>query len=198
MEVAQPSQNGNVREGSLVWLEAMEHVNVGGRMLPRVHRIPEGSSWRSDEERGSRCALVKPDGVACRAPATKRYGVCLVHCGGGSDPRELVSKAAAANTRLRIKRELLGIGPRSNGSPRAVARLAAAERAEDMAVALLAPLDDRKLGSMERQRAVQVILGETFPLSTATVELEIPTDAEDVQALSWQDMQALATKLLES
>jgi hypothetical protein len=185
------------RQGSLAWLELQEHVTVNGRELPSSHRIPDGSTWRSDEERGTRCALVKPGGVACGAPATKRYGVCLVHCGGGSDPREMTAKAAQANTRLRIKRELLGIGPRSSGNPRAIARLAVAERAADVADALLAPLDDRKLGTLDRQRAATVILGETFPLASATIEVDLPASAEDVGALGWADLQALAARVLD-
>jgi hypothetical protein len=185
------------RYGTLAYLELREHVDVNGRELPDCHRIPEGSTWRTDEERGMRCALVKPGGVACGAPATRRYGVCLVHAGGGADPAELSAKGTAKLGRLRVQRELLGVGPRGMANPRMVARVAAAERAEELALALLAPLDDRKLGSMDRQQAARVILGETFPQATATIDVEIPASAEDVAALGWQDLQALAARVLE-
>ena len=212
--MAQPSQNGFEdghedehgdpasalepvpRKGSLAWLELQEHVLVNGRELPSVHRIPEGSAWRSDEERGTRCALVKPGGVACGAPAMRRYGVCVVHCGGGADPAAISAKGTAKLARLRVQREVLGVGPRGMGNPRVQARLMAADRAADVAEALLAPLGDRKLGSMERQAAARVILGETFPLASATLEVELPSQPEDVGGMGWQEMQALAAKLL--
>lgn len=74
----------------------------------------------------------------------------------------------------------------------------AAARAEDVAEALLAPLDDRKLGAMDRQRAATVILGETFPLASATVEVELPASVEDVGSLGWRDLQALAARVLDA
>jgi len=77
-----------------------------------------------------------------------------------------------------------------------MARAAVAARSADVAQALLAPLDDRKLGSLERQRAASVLLGETFPLSTAIVELELPSEPGEVEALGWAELQALATGLL--
>lgn len=184
------------RYGSLAWLELQEHVTVLGRELPAVHRVPPGSSFLTDSERGTRCALVKPDGTACRAPGTKRYGLCIVHSGGGSDPAAMSAKGTAALARIKLRRETLGIGPRGGGNPRALARMAAAERAEDLAGALLAPLDDRKLSSLERQGAARVILGETFPLQAGTVELELPADPASMGAMGWAEMQALAARLL--
>jgi hypothetical protein len=184
--------------GTLAWLELQEHEDVNGRELPVCHRIPDGAVWRSDAERGSRCALVKPGGVACGAPATRRYGVCMVHAGGGSqDMAELSRKGAAKLARLRVQRELLGVGPRGMANPRAVARVAAAERAQEIAEALLAPLDARGLPAMDRQRAAAVILGETFPAATATLEVELPASPEAVAELGWADLQALAARVLE-
>lgn len=186
------------REGTLRWLALQAHEDVNGRELPHCHRIPAGSSWRSDAERGSRCALRRSDGSTCGAAATKRYGVCLVHCGGGADPRAIAAKGGAGKAtvagRARLIRQTFGI---QSNSPRAVARMLAAARSEDVAAALLAPLDDRKLGSLDRQRAASVILGETFPLSSATIEVELPASAEDVGSMGWQDLQALAGRLLE-
>lgn len=184
------------RRGTLAWVQAQPTVLVLGRVLPACHRIPDGSVFRTDDERGSRCALVKPGGKPCGAPATKAYGICLPHLGGGGDIREMSAKGSAKLTRLKVQRQVLGIGPRSMGNPRALARLAAAERAAEVADALLAPLGDRKLASMDRQRAAVAILGETFPLATATVEVELPSEPGEVGAMGWQEMQALAARLL--
>lgn len=186
------------RYGTLAWLELHEHVDVMGRELPGVHRIPAGSVFRSDEERGYRCAVVKPGGVACGAPGTKRYGVCLVHAGGGADPAAISPKGVAKLGRLRIQRELLGIGPARMANPRMVARLAAQARGEDIAAALLGPLDARGLSAMDRQAAARVILGETFPIQTVTVDVEVPADAAGVAELGWGELQALAARLLEA
>src|SRR5262245_49889495 len=184
------------REGTLAWLETLPLVDVNGRLLPNVHRVPAGSSWRSDTDRGSSCALVKPDGTACGATATRRYGVCLVHSGGGSrDVAAMGALGNAARARLRVARESLGIGPRGMANPRLVARVAAAARADDIAAALLAPLDDRKLGALEKQRAAALVLGETFPLQTATLELELPADTTAVAGMGWHELQQLAASL---
>src|SRR5580765_3362188 len=189
-EVVEPSK------GSLAWLESLPTVEVMGRELPSVHRIPAGSTWRDDSERGTRCALVKPSGLACGAPATRRYGVCLIHCGGGADPAAMSPKGTAKLARLRVQRELLGVGPRGMANPRAVARVAAAERAADIAEALLAPLDARGLAPLDRQRAAAVILGETFPAASLSVEVELPRDEAEVSAMGWAELQALAASLL--
>jgi len=181
------------RYGTLAWLALKPHVMVMGRELPSCHRVPEGATWRSDSERGTRCALEREDGSQCGAPATKRYGLCLVHAGGGVDPRGIAAEGGAVKTRLKLQRQLLGY---RTDSPRAMARAAVAARSADVAQALLAPLDDRKLGSLERQRAASVLLGETFPLSTAIVELELPSEPGEVEALGWAELQALATGLL--
>ena len=121
----------------------------------------------------------------------------MIHAGGGADPASISAKGTAKLARLRVQRELLGIGPRGMGNPRMAARAAAAERAEDIAAALLAPLDDRKLATMEKQAAARVILGETFPLASATLEVELPATADDVGALGWAELQALAARVLE-
>lgn len=185
-------------KGTLLWLVEQSHIDVRGRSLPSVHRIPEGSTWRSDEERGTRCALIRPDGRPCGAPAVKRYGVCLVHCGGGAYDLAAMSALGVAKLgRLRLKRELLGIGPARSGNPRQVARVAAAERADELALALLAPLDDRRLSSMEKQRAAVTAIDATFPLQSTTVDLELPTDAGEIGAMGWEAMQQLAARLLD-
>lgn len=185
------------RYGSLDWLALHEHVTVQGRELPSVHRVT-GLRLLEDSERGKKCAVVKANGDQCGAPGTRLYGVCLIHAGGGADPKVAGAIGGAGNVRLRLQRRMLGIGPRTAANPRALARLAAQERAEEVAAALLAPLDDRKLGSLELQAAARTILGETFPLASTTIEVDLPGDAAEVGAMGWQDMQALAARLLDT
>jgi len=73
--------------GTLAWLEAHSTVLVDGWELPSVHRVPEGASIRRGDDDG-RCRVIL-NGAACRGTRTRRYGVCLVHAGGGGfgDPR---------------------------------------------------------------------------------------------------------------
>jgi len=183
------------REGTLAWLQQQEHVDVLGLQLPRTHRVPEGSTLA---EANGHCRLVRPDGTRCTAPSTRLYGLCIVHAGGGGghDYAAMSRKGNAAKVRLKAQRSLLGIGDNRIGSPRQRARLLAAQRAADVAEALLAPLDDAELGSMLRQRAAVAILDSTEPIQHATVEVEIPAEAAGVDGLSWQDMKALAARLL--
>jgi hypothetical protein len=58
------------------------------------------------------------------------------------------------------------------------------------------PLDDPKLGAIERQIAAARALDATFPLQQATLEVELPADAAGIQSLGWQEMQQLAARLL--
>jgi hypothetical protein len=114
------------------------------------------------------------------------------------DPSAAAHQANAVKAKLRARRELLGIGPARVAQPRQIARLRAAERAEEAAAALVdAPLDDPKLGSMERQRAVLNMLDALYPLATASVELELPADGASVNGLGWAELQQLAARIAE-
>lgn len=183
------------REGTLAWLQQQPHEDVLGLQLPACHRIPEGATLA---EANGHCRVIKLGAERCRAPATRSYGICLGHLGGGAmrDPVGAAKRAGAAKARLRLQRNLLGIGANRVGSARQRARLEAAARAADVAEALLAPLDDSDLGAMARQAAAVKILDATEPIQTAQIEVEIPADESGVQGLSWQQMQALAAKLL--
>lgn len=195
-EFASSDGSTKPKEGTLLWLALQPHVELQGRTIPACHRVPAEATLRTDAERGNRCALQRADGTACGAPGTRRYGLCLIHSGGGAaDVRAMGALGAAKVARLRVTRELLGIGPRSNGNPRAVARLQAAARADDIAAALLSPLDSHKLAPLEKQRAAVVIMDATFPLQRETAELSIPASADDVGSMDWRSMQALAAQL---
>jgi len=99
--------------------------------------------------------------------------------------------------RSRERRQLLGISAWGRANPRQLARLRALERSEELAEALVdGPLDDPNLGSVQRQMAAARIVDATFPLAETTVEIELPATAEEIEALSWSQMQTLAARLL--
>jgi hypothetical protein len=194
-ETAPLSEIEQPREGTLAWLQAQEHVEVDGVQLPAVHRVPEGATL---VEPGSSCRVVRPDGSRCGAVPTRLYGVCISHLGGGAqDWAALAAAGHRGKTRLKMQRRLLGVSTHRGGSARQMARVAALNRAADVAEALLAPLDDTDLGSLSRQAAAVRILDATEPIQHASVEVELPSEADGVQGLSWQDMQALAARLLD-
>ena len=114
------------------------------------------------------------------------------------DPAGNAHLAAASKARIRARRQLLGIGPRTAAQPRQIARMRAAERAEEAATALVdAPLDDPSLGTVERQRAVLAFLDALYPLASATVEVELPAEHGSVVGMGWQELQQLAARIAE-
>jgi len=93
---------------------------------------------------------------------------------------------------------LLGVSARRASSPVQLARLRAQERAEAFATAVVdGPLDDPELGSLSRQKAAIAALELLYPQVHASLELELPEDADGVQGMGWEDMQRLASDLLE-
>ena len=193
-KVEQPPEVEPPREGTLAWLQTQRHVDVLGLQLPHCHRVPEGATLA---EANGHCRVIRPVRGRCTAPATRLYGLCIVHLGGGGTSlEEMRAKAVASKARLKIQREILGVGPNRVGSARQRARVQAAARAEQVAEALLAPLDDEALSSMLKQAAAVKILDATEPLQSSTIELELPAEEGQIQALGWEQMQALAARLL--
>src|SRR5262249_49924516 len=157
-----------------------------GVELPAIHKIPDGASFAEPD--GSYCRVIRPDGERCRARPTRRFGVCLAHAGGGGwrdgeDARRNRARGNRGKAVLRERRSLLGIGARRSADPRQVARVAALDRADEIAAAMLSPLDDEGLGSMARQTAAVRILDATFPLATLAVAVELPSDEQGVSAM---------------
>lgn len=200
IELIEPEAEPPPKEGTLAWLQQQPHVEVLGLELPVSHRVPAGSQLASAEDEPGRCRVIRPSGDRCKATATRVYGICSGHAGGGLQDFAIGSKVAHRNkARLRARRELLGIGPSRVGNPRSHARLAALERAELLAEAIvIAPLDDASLGTIERQRAALAALDATFPLQRVDVELELPASPDEAEGLSWEAMQRLAAQLLSS
>lgn len=185
------------REGTLAWLRTQRQVEVFGRLLPAGHRIDteKGSLLPLDDDR--RCLYVRPEKGRCGAFRIEEFGVCIVHAGGGnSDVRAMGARGAAAQARLKATRRLLAISPAKASDPRQMARMAAQGRAEEIAAAMLAPLDDEELSSLAMQRSAVTILDSLWPQEHVQVTVEMPADAAGVQALSWPQMQALAARLL--
>src|SRR5215831_1076486 len=163
------------KRGTLAWLQAQPTVILAdGTTVPACHRIPEGAELAQPGE-DSRCRVIANE-RRCRGTRLKAYGLCMGHAGGGgtTDLDSMRLKAAAKQRSLKLSRQLLGIGPARSADPRAFMRVRAHERAIEMARAVVdGPLDDRKLGTIERQSAVLKALDATFPLQQATLSLEI-------------------------
>jgi hypothetical protein len=78
------------------------------------------------------------------------------------------------------------------------ARVAAQLRADDYARAIVdAPLDDAEISTLSRQKAAIEALELLFPPSLVKLELELPEDEQAVQSMGWQEMQGLASRLLD-
>lgn len=182
--------------GTVAWLQTHDHVDWEGLSVPAIHRIPAGATRAT--EPSTRCQVLKPDGERCGASATKVYGICVVHAGGGgpADITVFSQQGRDAQARMKVQRKLLGVGAVRVGSPRQRARIRAAARADEIAEALVDGVLDAELPPLVRQQAVVRILDETEPLQLTTVEVELPTDAAGVSAMGWAQMQQLAAQLL--
>lgn len=192
----EPSSSTDVqpRPGTLAWVAAQDVVEHLGAQVPACHRIPEDASLAELEPANTLCRVVSADGQRCRGTRLLAYGLCMGHAGGGgmSDHAAMSRRGAAKQQELRLTRELLGIGPRTAGNPRAAARLLAAQRASEIASAIVDGPLDADLGPIERQKAALAVLDATFPLQAASLTLS-STDPED---MDWKSMQEMAISLL--
>ena len=178
------------KRGTLAWLQAQPTVTLAdGTTVPACHRIPAGAELAPPQGiEDKRCRVLKQSGERCKGVRLQAYGLCMGHSGGGGtvDLDSMRLKAASKKREMKIVRQIVGIGPSRQADPRAVMRVRAAQRAFDIARAVVdGPLDDRKLGVMDRQRAALAALDATFPLQTATLSLEIG----DPEGMSWNDME---------
>lgn len=163
---------------------------------PATARVPEGSSYWLGEDDGY-CRLIHADGRRCQGIRTREDGLCPPHAGKSKildDPAGYARKGNAGKARIRERHALLA----AHGvNPRRAAREAAIRRTDAVVRALVdAPLDDQGLSTMQRQRAVLGMLDAVFPLAQVTAEIELPASAEQVEAMGWSDMQALAQRML--
>ena len=163
--------------------------------IPEGARIPDGASFYEGEDDGY-CRLIRTDGSRCQGIRQRAYGLCAGHAGQtpvARDPKAMAAKGNAGKARIRERHALLA----ANGvNPRRAAREAAIRRSDAVVRALVDdPLDDTEIGTIARQRAVIGMLDAVFPLSTVTAEVELPADAEGVEALGWSDMQRIAASL---
>ena len=182
MEAQNEDQDG--REGELVL------------RLPETLRVPDGTIFYEGEDDGH-CRAITPARGRCQGVRLRAYGLCGGHAGTSrilSDPAGFARKGAAGKARIRERHKLLA----ANGiSPRRAAREVAIRRSDAIVRALVdAPLDDAKLGTIERQKATIAMLDAVFPLATVSAEIELPASPDGVEALGWSEMQALASRLL--
>ena len=191
VEIEQPQR------GTLGWLAEQGTTERNGEAVPACHRIPEDATL-SEDTSSTKCRVILASGERCKGTRLKAYGLCMGHAGGGGtvDPASMSAKASAKLRSLRVTREVLGIGPRTAANPRAAMRIRAAQRAADYVSAVVdAPLDDRKLSSVERQVAALKALDAAFPIQATTVSLQLD-DSSDLDDMDWKSMQALAASLL--
>jgi len=167
--------------------------------LPDGHKVPADATLLPGEDDGY-CRVIRADGSRCRAARVRGTTLCSGHAGLGgvnADPSRAAKQANASRARIRARRQLLGIGPARVAQPRQIARLKAQEHAEEIAAALVTkPLSDASLSTLERQRAAVTILSETFPLQTATLEVELPAGGDEVHGMGWAALQRLAAEVL--
>ena len=182
------------RRGTVAWLQAQPTVTLtDGTTVPTCHRIPAGAELAPPggiEE--ARCRVMI-EGTRCKGKRLKAYGLCMGHIGGGgaADLEQMRLKAAAKQRELKVTRQLLGIGPARTGEPRAAARIRAAQRANELARAIVDGPLDSDLGPVEKQRAALAALDATFPLQTATLSLTV----DDPDSMSLQDMEQVLSLL---
>jgi hypothetical protein len=181
------------RVGTLAWLQAQDVVEHLGVMVPVCHRIPVDASLLPADD-SIKCRVVSARGERCKGTRLKAYGLCMGHAGGGGtqDLDAMRQKASQKQASLKLTRQLLGVGPRRSLDPRAAMRIRAAQRAQDLALAVVDGPLDADLGPLDKQRAALAAVDATFPLVTASLTLEIPDDPDD---MDWQSMQRIALSL---
>src|SRR4051812_12984747 len=108
-ESVQPSAEVLPKHGTLAWLQAQEQVSWYGLQIPACHRIT--ADCHAYPEVDGKCRVVRPGGDRCGATATRLYGICMAHAGGGGmfDPGAMSAAGHAAKLRLKRQRVLLGI-----------------------------------------------------------------------------------------
>ena len=191
------TQTGEGLEAEKPVLEPNEELVL---RIPDTAKIPEGATFYEGED-DKRCRVIKLDGERCRSTRIRETGLCPGHSGRGAvaiDPFTASKAASAERRRRRQARMTLGISARRAAQPLQASRMAAQMRANEVATALIdAPLDDPDVGTIPRQQAMIRALELLYPQVTASLDLTMPDDAEQLPSMGWQDMQALATRLLE-
>jgi len=192
------TQNGDGPDASSGTIPAEPAEDSLVLRLPDSAILVDGTTFYEGTDDGL-CRVIRPDGSRCRRVRIKAYGVCGGHAGTtplARDPAAHSRLAHASLREARTRRATLGIGARRIGSARAHARLKALERVEELADALIAPLDDEDLSSVARQVAALRLLDAVEPVQSVSLSLDVPDDPDAVSSLDWQSMQALAASLL--
>lgn len=193
MEAANPQQQAETD---------LQDPPSGGwpQTLPETANLPEGSSLY-DGPPDAKCRVIHADGRRCAGTRMKAYGLCGGHAGQtvvSRSPQEMSKLGNQERRRRASVRATLGISGRRAASPVAAARVAAQRRAEDYARAIVDdPLDDASLKSTQRQAAAIAALDLLFPEVRSTVEIDLPESADEVAGLGWEQLQHLASRLLD-
>ena len=171
--------------------------------IPDGAKLPDGATFYQGED-DTRCRLIKPDGQRCRSTRMRATGLCGGHSGIGlassPDAARAASRLAATERANRASARIsLGISARRAAQPLQASRVRAQARAEDYAAAIVdGPLDDGELGTVQRQQAAIRALELLYPQASISATVDLPTEADEVGAMGWQEMQALAQALVTS
>jgi hypothetical protein len=104
-----------------------------------------------------------------------------------------------ARRKRSLARATLGISSRTAAQPLQQSRMAAQMRAQEVAAALIdRPLDDPDVGTIPRQRAMIRAMELLYPQVHATLDMSMPEDASELGTMGWQEMQAMAQRLVTS
>src|SRR5215470_15031658 len=148
------------RRGTLAWLQAQPTVTLpNGETGPACHRIPAGAELVPPDA-DWRCRVLKPDGKRCAGKRLKAFGLCMGHSGGGgaADLDHMRRLSSERRAELKLIRQTLSIGSSRAAEPRAAARIRAAQRANELARAIVDGPLDSDLGPVEKQRAALAAL----------------------------------------
>ena len=140
-----------------------------------------------------RCSHLYEDGRRCRGYRAKSdaQGRCSGHAGLNPNLLQAGAKGAAVQRERKRRRQLLGL---HKADPRLLAKLILLDRAEEVARRIVdAPLDDERMGTLERQKALLAAHAFAFD---EKADVERPASASEVAAMGWRAVEKLAEVLL--
>lgn len=180
----------------------------GLELVPQEHHRPDcdmGSDCtcrpvhgRRGPEPGPRgCWALKSTGEACRAAARRGEDFCNAHSGTtpvAADPAKWapIGRAAAAQARTRRATLRAALGISRHDSARGLLRGLVYVERERIAAAAIAGATDPDVSAAQRARHALALIEAAEPRESVSVEVELPSTSEGVDALSLSDLLRLA------
>jgi hypothetical protein len=168
--------------------------NEGGEVLQlRPAQPVHGTRGDAPGPRG--CWALKHSGEACGAARRADSDFCNAHSGVGvaSDPASFVPLAHAASAANRERRATLraALGITRTNSPRALLKAQVFVERERIAAAAIAPALDPNVPTLARGRHALSLLEAVDPTLKLSAQVDMPTSAEEVEALGLTELRAL-------